>query len=111
MWLILDAVGIITSIAKPNPLHKCFLHLLKIPYIIQIAASATSEMQVPSVYAIGRFRSNPRSTKRGIGITLAVNSVFKIIFPFAIKAGIQSPHAATIETATTNDHDKYSEVK
>lgn len=49
IWVIAIGTGIKTSRAKPNARHSFFLHLQKIPYIIQIAAIAISVAQIPNV--------------------------------------------------------------
>ena len=45
---------------KTNARHKFFLHLRKIPYIIQIAAIAISVMQMPNVNITDLFNSRTR---------------------------------------------------
>ena len=91
--------------------HKFFLHLRKIPYIIQIAAIAISVMQMPNVNITDLFNSRDKIASSGIGMALTTTKVFKTIFVLEIRHGSNISHAAMIETAAINDHDNLSEVK
>ena len=109
--VIAIGTGIRTSRAKPNALHKFFLHLRKIPYIIQIIAIAISVMQMPKVNITDLFNSKDKIASSGIGMALTTTKVFKTIFVLEIRLGSIISHAAMIETAAINDHDQLSEVK
>ena len=111
IWVIAIGTGIRTSRAKPNALHKFFLHLRKIPYIIQIAAIAISVMQMPKVNITDLFNNKDKIASSGIGMALTTTKVFKTIFVLEIRLGSNTSHAAMIETPAINDHDNLSEVK
>ena len=83
----------------------------KKPYIIQMAATAISVMQMPKVNITDLFNSKDKIASSGIGTALATTKVFKTIFVLEIKLGSIISHAAMIETAAINDHDNLSEVK
>ena len=100
-----------TNRAKPNARHRFFLHLRKIPYIIQIAAIAISVTQMPNVNITDLFNSKDKIASSGIGTALTTTKVFKTIFVLEIRLGSNISHAAMMETATINDHDNLSEVK
>ena len=111
IWVIAIGTGIKTNRAKPNARHRFFLHLRKIPYIIQIAAIAISVAQIPNVNITDLFNSKDKIASSGIGTALTTTKVFKTIFVLEIRLGSIISHAAMIETAAINDHDNLSEVK
>lgn len=107
------AIGtdIITKRAKPKARHRFLWDLRKIPYIIQIAAITTSEMQASIVKTSALFRSSARIANKGIGTILTANKVFKMIFVFAVKKGSITIHAAMIAAVEIIDHESFFAVK
>ena len=71
----------------------------------------TSEIQVPSFKITIFFKSSANIDRNGIGITLIIIKVFKIIFVFAVNKGRINSHTAIVEIITIKDHDKFLEVK
>ena len=100
IWVIAIGTGIKTSRAKPNARHSFFLHLRKIPYIIQIAAIAISVAQIPNVNITDLFNSKDKIASSGIGTALTTTKVFKTIFVLEIKLGSIISHAAMIENSS-----------
>lgn len=109
--VIAIGTGIMTSREKPKAFHNCLRYTLKILYIIHTATIEMSEIQAPSVKTISSPKRNASTTRNGIGITLTINNVFKIIFDFAVRTGIVTSHAAIIDSIAIIDHDNLSAVK